>query len=119
MADPSQGKRARRRLYIVAGVLVAVVLGAWLIERAVNGAAQAPGGAPAAPAYSVSVERDGRTLKRFTVAQLARAAADAHRERSASLSTGRPLPAVLAAAGVAAATRRSTSAAWGCATAAG
>ncbi len=99
MADTAQAARARRRLYIVAGVLVAVVLGAWIAERAVNGAAQAPGGAPVAPAYTVSVQRDGKTLKRFTVAQL-QALPQTHIVSDGKPQDGPSLTAVLGAAGV-------------------
>jgi hypothetical protein len=98
MADAVQARRARRRLYIVAGVLVAVVVGAWIVERVVNGAAQAPGGAPAAPAYTVSVQRDGMTLKRFTVAQL-HALPQTHIMSDGKPQDGPSLAVVLAAAG--------------------
>ena len=84
---------------MVAGVLVAVVLGAWLMERAVNGAAQAPGGAPTAQAYSVSVERDGRTLRRFSVAQL-HALPQTHIISFGMPQSGPSVPVVLAAAGI-------------------
>lgn len=99
MAGLAQAKRARRRLYIVAGVLVAVVLGAWIAERAVNGTAEAPGGAPMAPAYTVSVERDGKTLKRFTVAQL-HELPQTHIVSDGKPQDGPSLAVVLAAAGI-------------------
>ncbi len=99
MAEPPQGKRARRRLYVVAGVLVALVFGAFVVERALTGTAQAPGAAPAAPAYSVSVERNGKTLRSFTVAQL-HALPEVHIMSDGKPQAGPSVPAVLAAAGV-------------------
>ncbi len=86
-------------MWIVAGVLCAAVAGAWLVERAVTGTAQSPGQAPAARAYTVSVERDGTVVKRFTVAEL-RALPQVHILSDGKPQDGPSLPAVLAAAGV-------------------
>jgi hypothetical protein len=99
VADAAQATRARRRLYIAAGALVVVVLGAFVAERVVNGAAQAPGSAPTAPAYTVSVQRDGKTLKRFTVAEL-HALPQTHIMSDGKPQDGPSLAAILGAAGV-------------------
>jgi hypothetical protein len=99
MAAAAQPARARRRLYIAAGALAVVVLGALVAERLVNGAAQAPGGTPAAPAYTVTVQRDGTTLKRFTAAQL-HALPQTHIMSDGKSQDGPSLATVLKAAGV-------------------
>jgi hypothetical protein len=99
MGEASQNGRARRRLFVVAGVLVAIVIGALLVERGVNGAAEAPGGAPAAKAYGVSVEQGGKVLRTFSVQQL-HSLPQTHVTSDGKAQAGPSLPAVLAAAGV-------------------
>lgn len=92
-------KHSRRRLLAVAGAIVAVVAGAWLLERAVNGSAGGPEGPAAPPAYSVRVTRDGAVLRAFTVADL-RALPQASEAVDGKQQEGPTLPAVLVAAGV-------------------
>jgi hypothetical protein len=62
--------RRVRPALIAVGVLAAVVAAAWVLQASITGGDAAPGGASAATAYSIDIQRDGKLLKRYDLRAL-------------------------------------------------
>jgi hypothetical protein len=70
MNMPAATGRGRRRLWAAAAIAIAaVVVGAWVLQGRYSSAVGSSKGAPAA-AYSITVERDGKTLKTYDLVTL-------------------------------------------------
>jgi hypothetical protein len=71
MAESQTASRRRLRpLFIAAAVIVALVVAAWALQAALTGGADGSSGAPDATAYTVKVERNGKLLKQYDLADL-------------------------------------------------